>query len=418
MGMDRRTEASRVVGAAEAFLASVVDFDPGAVSVPACVRVADLAARVEKAASCLRVLAASRAVACGAHKTQGVPDPVSWVARQGGTTGSDARKALELARSLEHHPMTKEALLQGAVSVAQAQEITRAAAELPGQEQELLEVARAGDLRRLRDETRRLLVTSMHRDDLHRRQLAARRFRHWKDALGMVCFEGALPPETGIPLVGRIEREAARRAREARRTGRTERFEAHAADALLGLDPASGARRGRTDLVIVCDLYAWRRGHVHEGEVCQLLGAGPIPLGLAKELSKDAFLKCVLHDGVDIQRIRHVGRKYTAELRTALDLGPVPSFSGRACVDCGRTFGLQDDHTDPVAHTGPTTVANVKPRCYPCHQEKTERDRRAGLLGKRAKQRGPGAPAAARNAGARRTPRQAPRRAPPSPGPP
>ena len=88
----------------------------------------------------------------------------------------------------------------------------------------------------------------------------------------------------------------------------------------------------------------------------------------------------------------HFGRRYTAHLRTALDLGPVPDFTGRACVDCTRTYGLERDHVDPVAHTARTSLSNLVDRCYPCHQEKTERDRRAGLLGKKAKARGPGPP--------------------------
>ncbi|MGH9099896.1 MAG: DUF222 domain-containing protein, partial [Acidimicrobiales bacterium] len=321
--------------------------------------------------------------------------PVRWVAQQGGTTGSDARGSLELARTLGTHPLTKAALLEGAVSLSQAKEIARAHDEAPGQEHELVEAARAGDLSSLRDEVRSRRLAAMDPGDLHLRQVGARRFRHWRDGLGMVCVEGALPPETGLPLVTRLEREAARLHRQAKHAGIAEGFCAHAADALVGLFQRAGAGSGakaRTDLVVVCDLYAWRRGHGHQGEPCHLIGGGPIPVEVAKELSNDAFLKVVLHDGVDIHLVCHVGRRYTAELRTAMDLGPVPAFSGRACVDCERTWGLQHDHTDPIAHTGRTTYENMRDRCYPCHVAKTERDRQEGLLGARAKARGPGPP--------------------------
>jgi 5-methylcytosine-specific restriction endonuclease McrA len=64
-----------------------------------------------------------------------------------------------------------------------------------------------------------------------------------------------------------------------------------------------------------------------------------------------------------------------------LDLGPAPGFTGAECADCGRHFGLEYDHVDPVANRGPTTLANLQPRCWPDHQAKTERDREAGLLG-------------------------------------
>jgi hypothetical protein len=266
---------------------------------------------------------------------------------------------------------------------------------MPGSEEELLEIARHGSLTELRDRARERRLDSVPVDQLHARQVAARRFRHWRDGLGMVCFEGALPPETGIPFVTRIEREAARRHRDSKRASHADRFEACAADALYALTMAGpGDKRSpATDLVIVCDLYAWRRGHAHSGEPCHVIGGRPIPVELAKQLSRDAFLKVVLHDGIDIHKVHHHGRRYTAELRTALALGPVPAFDGRACSRCARTWGLQYDHKDPIAHTGTTSYSNVQSLCYPCHVDKTEEDRRAGLLAGRATARGSAPPA-------------------------
>ena len=357
-------------------------FEPGVYSALDCARLAEELATTEKACGAARLLAAARAVACGAHRESGVADPARWIARQCGTTSRQAKDALFTATSLETCPSTKDAMLGGHISIFQAQEITKAEAELPGQEAALLEVAKDGDLTTLRDEVRERRLQSIPPDDLHRRQVAARRFRHWRDGLGLVCFEGALPPETGIPFVSRIEREAARRHREARRSGATLRFEACAADALVALNAQEGAgKRGpNVDLVIVCDVFAWRRGHHHPGEPCHLIGGGPIPVEVAKELSQDAFLKVVLHDGKDIHKVKHHGRRYTAELLTALDLGPVPAFNGRACAGCDRKWGLERDHEVPVARTGPTSYENVQDLCYACHLDKTERDRAAGLL--------------------------------------
>ncbi len=373
----------------------LAEFDPARLSGTDAATLAEELARTENACAAARLLAGARAVACGAHKQQGVFDPARWMARQKGTTGREARQGLELAKSLESHPKTKAALLEGQVSVAQAKEITAAAKELPGAEAALLHVARTGDLGQLRDAAREKRLSGTPVEDLHRRQVQARWFRHFRDGLGMVRLEAALPPESGIPLVTRIEREAARLRDAPRRHGPVERFEAYAADAFIAAF-ANGAdaptRRQSTDLVIVCDLLAWRRGHAHEGEPCHLLGGGPIPVEVAKELGRDAFLKAVVHDGKDVLKVRHFGRRYTAELRTALDLGPVPAFSGRACAACKRTFGLERDHVEPIAANGRTSIDNVQDLCYPCHQEKTERDRRAGLLGEKAKARRPGPP--------------------------
>ena len=140
----------------------------------------------------------------------------------------------------------------------------------------------------------------------------------------------------------------------------------------------------RADLVLVCDLGAYRRGHAHVGEVCQVQGGAPLPVERLHPLSEDAFIKVVLHDGVRISTVKHFGRHIPAELRTALELGPPPGFEGTACAEegCGRRYGLEWDHVDPVAHHGPTSYDNLQPRCWPHHRDKTERDRQAGLLGR------------------------------------
>src|SRR5206468_1332107 len=84
----------------------------------------------------------------------------------------------------------------------------------------------------------------------------------------------------------------------------------------------------RADMVIVCDLEAYRRGNGHEGEPCHIVGGGPISVSVARELGRDAFLKAVLHNGTEIHTIAHFGRKYPAVLRTALELGSPPDFNG------------------------------------------------------------------------------------------
>jgi 5-methylcytosine-specific restriction endonuclease McrA len=102
---------------------------------------------------------------------------------------------------------------------------------------------------------------------------------------------------------------------------------------------------------------------------------------VAQGLAQDAFIKMALRDGVNIHTVKHFGRHLPAALRTALDLGPIPEFTGRECVDCGSRWGLEYDHVNPVANQGPTEYANLKARCYKDHQIKTEQDRKAGLLG-------------------------------------
>ena len=341
-----------------------------------------------------RLIITARSLPSLPHKEdRGYRDGHSWLAHQSGTTATQARQTLETANRLKACPDTKAALLAGDLSLAQAQEITRAQSETPGAEQALLAVARHGDLSTRRDQARQHRQAHTDVQDLHRRQHQARFFRHWRDRLGMVCFSGALPPETGLPFIRRVELATGRARRSARpaagprdQAAGVERWEAHAADAVAaltsGTDPPKPS--DRAELVIVCDLFAWRRGHTHPGEACHLIDGGPLPVDLAKELARDAFVDAVLHDGVNIHTVKRFGRYQPVELRTALDLGPVPQFTGRQCADCNSRWGLQYDHVDPVAHHGPTSYANIEARCWSCHQDKTERDRHAGLLGPHA----------------------------------
>ena len=183
-------------------------------------------------------------------------------------------------------------------------------------------------------------------------------------------------------FINRLEREADRCWRGARREKRTEPRAAHAADAFLRIVAGEASGKPQTDLVIVADLNAYRRGHVHEGEVCHIVGGGPIPVCVARELANDAFLKAVLHDGIDIHTIVHFGRRRSALLQTALELGAPPEFDGVKCSepDCERRSGLEWDHIEPVANGGPTALKNMQAKCSPHHWDKTERDRAAGKL--------------------------------------
>lgn len=379
--------SERMLDAARVLCDALIDFDPAVLSGADCARVAEQLAITEKAVGAARARAGARAVECGVHRERGYSDPMAWMARTSGSSAAQARVALDTAAAIENCPATKAALVSGELSMAQAGEIARVvSAGAPGAEAELVELARGASLSALRDEARKRTLAAVDPEDLHRRQHAARYHRHWRDALGMIRYTGALPPEIGVPFSNRMDAETDRVFRRAHREGRKEPRDAYAADAFAVMVAGAGAGKGRsasTDMVVVCDLTAYRRGHVHDGEVCNIVGGGPIPVALAHHLAEDAFLKAVLHDGVRIDTVAHFGRHINAELRTALELGQPPEFEGAVCAEpgCGRRYGLEWDHDNPRANRGPTSYGNLKPLCRFDHRAKTERDRDAGLLG-------------------------------------
>jgi hypothetical protein len=374
-------------------LRALRDFEPAEYSGEDCAKLVKTFTRAEKALAAARTRAAARAAECNEHRKEGFADPSEWLSRHSGTTARDAKDDLNTIRQLENMPDTRDALNSGDVSLGQAGEIARTEAEVPGSESELLPLAKQSGLSKVRDEARKKRTHAIPPDDLHKKQRAARSVRHWKDDLGMIAGTFRLTPDVGVPFVNRLEREAQRlrRAAKQRADGDHERFEAYAADAfatMIQRSPASTKPKGReVDTVIVCDLRAFRRGHTHAGEQCHIIGGGPIPVWLAREMSKDSFLKVVLHDGVNIHTVKHFGRHIPAELRTALELADPPDFDGVTCSEegCDRRYGLEWDHDQPHSSGGETSYENLQPRCKPHHWAKTERDRKAGRHGHRPK---------------------------------
>ncbi len=351
-----------------------------------CARLADDLARAAKACEAAAGRAAARAVACN-H------GDVEWVARTSGVTPAQARESLATTSALAECAATSSAVADGSVSLTQAREIVRAEAAVAGSETALLEVAATRGMAGLRDESRRVVLGSVDRDELHRRQRAARTFRHWIDEEGMVAGRFRLSPEVGVAFGARLDAETDRVHRSARRAGSVEAREAHAADALVALASGKGkSRSGRADVVFVCSLDAYRRGRTEGDELCHVIGSGPVPVGVVRAaVTDDAFVKAVVVRGVEIHTVAHFGRRISATLRTALELGPAPRFEGAVCVEdaCDRRHGLERDHVDPVANGGVTSYDNLEARCRPDHRAKTKRDRTAGLLTPQREQRAP-----------------------------
>jgi hypothetical protein len=385
-----RRVVSRLRELASELRAELTEFEPDRFSGDDCALIAEELAATQKACAAASAAAANRAVECKAHRGRGVTGGVEWVARTTGSTPAEARSTLRTTGALAHCPATSEAVKAGAVSLAQAREIVGAEGAVPGSEVALLEVAATTGMAGLREESRRVRLGSMDRDALHAERQRVRSVTHGIDSLGMVTGRFRLPPEVGLPFVNRLDRETDRVRRAARRAGRTEAREAFAADAFVRLlSPASGeqptTRADRADVVFVCDLNAAARGHTHGDELCHVIGGGPVPVSVVRDAAVSAFVKVVVRDGKKLDAIVHYGRYLPAELRTALELGDPERLDGAVCSEdgCDRRYGLQWDHDDPVAHGGRTSYDNVVPLCEPDHWAKTERDRKAGLVGGR-----------------------------------
>jgi hypothetical protein len=387
---------SGVLVAAAALRDALRAFDPALLSGDDCALVTEELAATEKMCSAARAGAAARAARCGARSTRHFPDPAEWLARITGSTAMQARAAMNTAEAVASCPATKAAWEAGELSAEQAREIVTTERECPGSEAGLLATAGQASLGALRQQARDIRLGALDPEALHQHQRAAQEARHWKDDLGMVCLRVAFPPEVGVPIVNRLDAETDRLWRRGRREGRDDPRPVLAAKALAAMLTGEGTGKGTSrsaDVVFVCDLTPAAIEPPGDGVRSHIIGGGPVaPSVVLDAIERGAFVKAVLHDGVQINTVCHYGRRgIPAVLRSALELGQPPRFDGITCIqaNCDRRYRTQWDHVDPVANGGPTTYENLQPRCAPHHRQKTELDRLAGLLDRRRRAHDP-----------------------------
>ena len=296
-------------------------------------------------------------------------------------SGPQARELVESFVALER------------VSSAQADLISAAAAAAPGAESALLEHARSSGMNGLRTECQRVIAAAS--SELEQRERAerahrARTLRHhqYGDGTGKIVVHG--PLDRTAQIMASLEPHEQALFEEHRRAHSPEHPEAIAFDALVRVctrtenESEEPRRKGGRPLG-VCVLHvshdAYLRGFLQPGELCEIEGAGPVPVSTAHRLASDAILRAVVTDGIDIRLVSHLGRTIPAHLRTAVEtLDRVCTIEG-----CEVDRHLQIDHNDPVAALGRTELANLGRMCHHHHDLKTRRDLRR--LGPRGRQR-------------------------------
>jgi hypothetical protein len=220
-------------------------------------------------------------------------------------------------------------------------------------------------------------------------------------------YSAALAPDDALGLDAALDRLADEAFRRARAEGRREPAEAYAADALAALadstheggladapgatepSPPSGAgeapsgaadgarppgpagrRPPPTKIIVRIDHQALLRGYTVAGEVCEVLGVGPVPVEVVRRIIRegDPFLAAVVTNDHDVTSVVHLGRRPTARQATALQWRD-PECTVRGCHNRLR---LQTDHDVEWRVTRHTTLDELDRLCPEvCHPRKT-----------------------------------------------
>jgi hypothetical protein len=366
-------DPSRVSEAAERLSGLVGELDLDLLLPSSLADLVALGERIERIGHGLKTCAAAKVAATSAWRRDGDRTPEEWLARQTGTSKADAGRLVDTGRKLERLPATTAALTRGELSAKQAEAIAGAAAADPWAEQRLLERAKERSLRELQEECRRTRVNADRDPEATARRVHAKRSYHmWTDADGATGHLQLSGPLASIARMDNAIRHAAEgHFRAARTAGRREPAEAYAFDAaeqlLVSEGDAAVPAGADAKIIVRVDHAALLRGCTLDGETCEIAGVGPVPVGTVREWMADAFVAAVLTRGEDVQRVVHLGRRFTATQRTALQWhDPVCARKG-----CGNRLGLEYDHLEDWAATHTTRVPAAKRFCRGCHRLKS-----------------------------------------------
>jgi len=359
----------RVERAVAELKAAVAELDPSVVYAPDAARLLELFAQGERICTAGRVLLAPRAQESGVWRAEGYTSAAAWMAAKTGGSMSAAFSTLDAACRMADLPATEAALRAGKLSSAQLYDVTAAASASPAAEDHLLRTAALRPLSGLRQECQRVRAAA-RRDEsavdarIHR----SRYLRRFADADGAFCFSGRTTNEAGAGLWAAVEAEADVLFEAARGEARREATEAYMLDALINLVTGRAGGASPKAVNVMVDHAAWARGHTNEGEVCEIAGVGPIPVASAQAMAGDAFVKVLVSDGTDIQRVAHVGRSIPAHIRSAL----IARDTRCVVPGCEVTKGLEIDHWQiPYCEGGPSELWNLCRICHRHHYEKT-----------------------------------------------
>jgi hypothetical protein len=379
--------SGRVREVIELLEAEVRDLEPERVDGTRARELVEWFSQIERLAAAGRSLALRQVVATRSWARAGAyRDPGAWLADVSGTSVGRARGAVEAAQRLSSLPRTEAALRSGALSESQVGVIADAASEDPGAEGDLLASAARDGLHGLQLQAARVKAAACADEVAREASIRLRRsLRHWTDADGTSRLDARGPVLDVARVLAALEPFEREMFDGARRRGEPfERADAYAFDALVALATAADHGEGSASSrsagyvgVVRVDHAALVRGRTETGELCEIAGAGPIPVHEASRLLDDAFVKTVVVDGTDVVAVSHGGRTIPARLRTAVE-----EMYPECCIEgCHERRHLEIDHNVPLEAGGRTELANLGRPCVFHHRYKHQHDLRLAGTG-------------------------------------
>jgi hypothetical protein len=338
--------------------------------------------QLEKVVASGLALLSPRVIETGVFAQGGHASAPDWLAAVSGSSAGAAKSRLASAERAAVVPALSNALHEGQLSAPQLGLVAGASAADPAAVGTLLElVERQVSHQEMAEEANRLKAAARSKEcERARRQRVheERHLRWYQHPEGGIRGGFSCDEIEWARIAARLEAATRARVKAAGADG-VDSFAAHRMDALIDLLSGGGADAGdgpgaggpggsaRPEVLVLLDAEALFRGTTVSGEICEIEGIGPVPVGGALELLGQGSLRFLIKEGKDIRSVTRASRdlaRATARALLARD---------RTCVwpGCGHIYGLQADHHDDYSTGGPTELANLERLCVPHHDLKT-----------------------------------------------
>ncbi len=346
----------------------VSTFEPATLPAELLSGVLSDAARIEKMMSVVTGLCAARMATL--QPARASDEAARELARGSGTSLHDARRALDLARTLSSVPELESAARSGDLSRQQLGLIAPVAKTDPDAARKLVATAPGSSLQELADSAARAAAANADLEQRRARVHRARALRQWTGPDGTWHLRANGTPEDGAVIMAAIATHADKVFAKARSEGRHDGAAAYSFDGLVGLVTSGGSAAPRYEVLVRVDLEALLAGPLPPGGTCELVGFGPVSPSTVRQLIEtgDPFLKAVVTKGKTITGVAHLGRRPNARQQTALDwLFPTCAVEG--CTT--RAAYLQTDHRVDWAKSRLTVFDLLDRLCRYHHDLKT-----------------------------------------------
>jgi hypothetical protein len=352
-------------------------FDPACIEPHEAKRMVEECAEIERFVGAIKTLAIGCVAGTRIWGQQGDRSAAHYVARVSGTSLGEAIATIDTAARLPELSETEAALRTGKLSRVQANEVTAAAVVDPASETRLLQKARRGTFKDLKEFSAR--VKAAVRDDTteHLRIRAIRNVSTWRDGDGAHLHLQSTPEDIETVLHAMVPYrqaifDAARKSEDREPPG------AYDADALVAMardslncTAMSGTKSRAPSAVlnINLDFPSFQAGHTVPGGHCEIPGLGPVPVALAHSVASDAVINLIVKQGIDVKALVTLSQSVTPKMQIALD-AMYPTCGER---NCDVRHGLENHHITDYSLVHETRIENIVPLCSYHHDLVTYR---------------------------------------------